>query len=99
MVHWGPTQVKMEHYHSPAITFINCGAAHSALIDDIGRLFLFGRGESGQLGNASYHDSLTPLFVQTIPDKALDVACGEDHTIVTTRNSGEVYVMGSNLRG
>lgn len=58
-----------------------------------------GRGESGQLGNLSYCDEPMPYFVTKIPDKISDVACGEDHTIALTRQSGEIYVMGSNQRG
>lgn len=55
-----------------------------------------GRGESGQLGNMSYGDEAAPYFVTKIPDKVVDVACGEDHTLALTKQSGEVYVMGSN---
>jgi hypothetical protein len=44
-----------------------------------------GRGESGQLGNMSYTDEPAPFFVTKIPDKVLDVACGEDHTLVLTK--------------
>jgi len=47
----------------------------------------------------SYTDEATPYYVQKIPDKVLEVACGEDHTLVLTKQEGEVYVMGSNQRG
>jgi alpha-tubulin suppressor-like RCC1 family protein len=47
----------------------------------------------------SYNDETLPYFVQKIPDKVLEVACGEDHTVVVTKSQGEVYVMGSNQRG
>lgn len=58
-----------------------------------------GRGESGQLGNMSYGDEPAPYFVTKIPDKVVEVACGEDHTLALTKTAGEVYVMGSNQRG
>jgi Regulator of chromosome condensation (RCC1) repeat len=99
MIQWGPQMVKFDSYHSPMISQINTGAAHSAFVDEIGRLFLCGRGESGQLGNMSYNDETLPYFVQKIPDKVLEVACGEDHSVVVTKSQGEVYVMGSNQRG
>ena len=45
--------IKLDNYHNPLISSISAGAAHSAYIDEIGRLFMSGRGESGQLGNMS----------------------------------------------
>ena len=99
MILWGPQMIKLDNYHNPLISFISAGAAHSAYIDEIGRLFMTGRGESGQLGNMSNSDEASPYYVQKIPDKVLEVACGEDHTLVLTKKEGEVYVMGSNQRG
>lgn len=55
-----------------------------------------GRGESGQLGNNSYNDEAAPYFLQKVPDKVIQAACGEDHTLLLTKSSGEIYVMGSN---
>jgi len=46
----------------------------------------------------SYHNELAPFFISKIPDKVQEVACGEEHTVVLTRN-GEIYTMGSNSRG
>jgi alpha-tubulin suppressor-like RCC1 family protein len=50
----------------------------------IGRLFMCGRGESGQLGNQCYGDECAPYYVEKIPDKIIEVACGEDHTLALT---------------
>ena len=36
-----------------------------------------------------------PYFINRIPDKVQEVACGEDHTLILTK-SGEIYVTGSN---
>jgi alpha-tubulin suppressor-like RCC1 family protein len=47
----------------------------------------------------SYGDEPAPYFVTKIPDKVVEVACGEDHTLALTKTTGEVYVMGSNQRG
>lgn len=41
---------------------------------------------------------MTPYYINKIPEKVQEVACGEDHTIVLTR-TGEIYTMGSNTRG
>jgi alpha-tubulin suppressor-like RCC1 family protein len=43
-------------------------------------------------------DEHQPFYISKIPDKVQDVACGEDHTVVLTKN-GEIYTMGSNTRG
>jgi alpha-tubulin suppressor-like RCC1 family protein len=50
MVHWAPKVVKFDDYFKPHIRYINSGNSHSAFVDDIGRLFMCGKGESGQLG-------------------------------------------------
>lgn len=44
----------------------------------------------------SYADEASPYFVAKVPDKVIEVACGEDHTLLLTKSQGEVYVMGSN---
>ncbi len=63
MILWGPQMIKLDNYHNPMISSISAGAAHSAYIDEIGRLFMSGRGESGQLGNMSYTDEASPYYV------------------------------------
>lgn len=77
---------------------VSAGGAHSAFVDEIGRLFLCGKGKHGQLGLGTYIDEFTPYYVTRIPEKIAQAACGEDHTVVLTRN-GEIYTMGSNQRG
>jgi hypothetical protein len=47
MIQWGPQLVKLDNYHNPLIAKVSTGAAHTALVDEIGRLFMCGRGESG----------------------------------------------------
>jgi hypothetical protein len=41
---------------------------------------------------------LTPYYVNRIPDKVIEASCGKEHTLVLTQK-GEVYAMGSNLKG
>ena len=71
---------------------------HSAFIDDIGRLFMCGNGKHGQLGNGSLSSETTPYYINRIPDKAVEVACGLNHSIVLT-SKGEIYAMGTNMNG
>jgi len=47
MVHWSPKQVRFDDYFKPNIKFVNAGQSHSAFVDDIGRLFMCGKGDSG----------------------------------------------------
>jgi hypothetical protein len=42
-----PKRVKFDDYYKPNVTFINAGAHHSAFVDDIGRLFMAGKGDCG----------------------------------------------------
>jgi alpha-tubulin suppressor-like RCC1 family protein len=95
MVQWSPKAVRLNDFSNPKISSINCGGNHSAMIDEIGRLFMCGKGDAGQVGNSSYQDEIQPYFISRIPDKVLEVACGEEHTIILTR-SGEIFSMGSN---
>ena len=47
---YNPSPVNFDQYYHTNIKQINAGSYHSAFVDDIGRLFLCGRGEQGQLG-------------------------------------------------
>lgn len=93
-----PNSVNFDQYYRTNIKSISAGSYHSAFVDEIGRLFMCGRGEQGQLGLGSTSDELTPFYVERVPDKVAEAACGEEHTIVLTQK-GEVYAFGSNRRG
>lgn len=93
-----PKRVKFDDYLRPNITQINAGASQSAFVDDIGRLFMCGKGEFGQLGTGQYENELAPYYMSKIPEKIQEVACGEEHTLALTKN-GQIFGMGSNARG
>jgi alpha-tubulin suppressor-like RCC1 family protein len=42
---------------------INAGGNHSSFIDEIGRLFMCGSGEQGQLGTGQIGNELSPYFI------------------------------------
>ena len=44
---FSPTLVNFEDYYRPNIKEISGGGQHSGFVDDIGRLFMCGRGEQG----------------------------------------------------
>ena len=70
---------------------VACGARHSALITESGRLLLWGWGEEGQLGNKKERNAAKPQAVQ-LPrvndtDFVVDsVALGTSHSMVLCRN-------------
>ena len=48
-----PTSVNFDQYYKPNIKGISAGGFHSGFVDDIGRLFICGRNDKGQLGLGS----------------------------------------------
>ena len=81
-VSYAPHSVNFDQYYRTNVKSISAGSYHSAFVDEIGRLFMCGRGESGQLGLGSTGDELTPYYVERVPDKVAEAACGEEHTII-----------------
>lgn len=74
---------------------VACGTAHSAALTPEGRLFTWGRGASGRLGQGHERSRVTPLMVGALRDCVLTgLACGEAHTLALSA-SGEVYACGS----
>jgi len=61
---------------------VSAGGEHSSFVDDIGRLFMVGKGTQGQLGLGTSTNEMTPVYITRIPDKIAEAACGEEHTIV-----------------
>ncbi|CAF3654089.1 unnamed protein product [Rotaria socialis] len=80
-----------------SINAISCGYYHTALVDENGRLLLFGNNDDRQLGRSMPDKFAGPMPV-SIPGKVKAVACGNQHTVVLTAN-GEVLVSGHGDRG
>ena len=79
---------------------ISCGGAHTAALTDDGQLYVWGRGNEGQLGLGDYRPRTVPALVKALGDQqagstVLQVACGASHTIALCDN-GDVYTFGSN---
>lgn len=97
-VAYSPRLVDFEAYNRPSIVKIDCGGQHSAMIDDMGRLFQCGRNRSGELGLGNFQVQAAPRHVEEIHDSVASVACGSRHTVAAT-SRGKVWVMGSNVEG
>jgi len=77
------------------VTDITAGAyATSFVVTDRGRLFAFGLGEYGILGNGESDDILTPTAMKGVSD-VLKVEGGYKHSLVLTKNN-DVFVFGEN---
>jgi len=82
---------------------VSAGIQFSCCLDKDGRIFTFGRCDSGQLGFAnyeSYYDCVKePLQVQLSSNesdddtKAIDIACGDNHCFAVTKK-GDLYSWG-----
>ncbi len=84
------------------ITRISAGALFSVALADDGRMFAWGWGASGRLGNGGSGDSSTPVLVSrgAIPTgvKILDVSAGSDQ-VVALGDDGKAYAWGYGLDG
>ena len=65
---YSPRLVDFESYYEPNIVKIECGADHSAFIDDIGRLFQCGENHHGQLGIGSLKAEDKPVHISDIKE-------------------------------
>ncbi|KAK8807223.1 hypothetical protein WA158_003982 [Blastocystis sp. Blastoise] len=69
------------------ITQIAAGGGHSAVVDEHGTLYTFGRGRHGQLGRGDKVESIAAYRVDPTPveylqnKKIKQVVCGGDHTV------------------
>ncbi|XP_069161927.1 X-linked retinitis pigmentosa GTPase regulator-like [Procambarus clarkii] len=81
------------------IVELACGDEHTAVVTESGRVFMIGSNDMGQLGLGSTKPVYKPSCVKTLkPEKALHIACGRSHTIVSCA-SGAVYLWGHNGDG
>ncbi|WP_235941403.1 RCC1 domain-containing protein [Paenibacillus puerhi] len=48
------------------VTSITLGASHAVAITEDGKLWAWGKNDAGQLGNASFKDSMTPILVKKL---------------------------------
>ena len=77
---------------------IDMGWGYISVIDDQGRLYMWGDNYSGQLGQGDDVHRDFPVLVQNMMDKNIvDVSCGFQHCLILD-NVGTVYGVGKNTR-
>ena len=85
------------------IISVNLGAAHSSALTSTGRVFMWGRNSSGQLGDGTILDKSVPFeitsqFALSNGDKIISVTLGESHSSALT-STGRVFMWGTNSSG
>ena len=74
------------------------GAFHSAAVGEDGSLFVWGRGEYGQLGTGDTDDRLAPTRVAGLPAPVRQVAAGASNTAIVTE-AGDLLMCGEGAYG
>ncbi|XP_046350491.2 uncharacterized protein LOC124131328 isoform X1 [Haliotis rufescens] len=81
------------------VKYVGCGASHNVIITDLDEIFVWGNGNSGQLGCKDLGTKWKPTPIHLpIEDRVeiAGVACGGRHTIIWLKN-GHAYSFGNNF--
>lgn len=76
-------------------SYVTCGGSHTAAISTKGNLYVWGRGDHGEIGNGTVENQ---PFPQKILEQVSYVCIGFSHTAAITE-SGDLYVWGDNTCG
>lgn len=82
------------------IVQVRAGNSFSAVLDSSGKVWAFGKGNEGQLGNGFTHEVKEPIVVGGVLDglEITRLGVGAFHVMVVS-STGEMYSWGRNLRG
>eukprot|EP00743_Colponemidia_sp_Colp-15_P012704 GILK01014538.1.p1 GENE.GILK01014538.1~~GILK01014538.1.p1 ORF type:complete len:416 (+),score=44.06 GILK01014538.1:46-1248(+) len=96
-----PKPIKaLEEQH---IVFVDLGYEHAAAVTEAGALYVWGKGEYGNIGNGEKSDCLVPTRVEALADVHVQlVACSKGkfycHTACTSTD-GALFTWGSDYKG
>jgi len=72
---------------------VAAGVFHTLVLTSERKVYAWGWGHYGQLGNGDTSDSVTPQMMSGLPDDLVGIAAGFAHSYVLT-SSGDVYSVG-----
>ncbi|KAM6220949.1 putative E3 ubiquitin-protein ligase HERC6 [Rhynchocyon petersi] len=76
------------------VVYISCGAKHTAVLTQDGKVFTFGDNGSGQLGHNLDTEKRGPQLVQGIDGLVSQIDCGSYHTLAYVYTSCQVVSFG-----
>ena len=82
------------------IVAVDCGAGHTVAMSSNGRVWCWGSGKHGQLGSATYMNTVTPGLIQPIEDRQVAVAItagGNATCALTCKGYGNEWDTGKGL--
>jgi len=78
---------------------IECGFKHVVVKSTLGKVYTWGWGASGQLGQGHFDSEISPRLLHIEKgkqrEKAVQIACGYSHSLVMVEPSREVFIFGT----
>ncbi|MDK1703200.1 VWD domain-containing protein [Serratia rubidaea] len=96
-----PIQVDLEPLAGSTVTGVWAGDFHSIILDDLGRLWAWGKNQYGELGDGTTTYQTRPVLVDLLPlngRKVMTVSAGEHHTVALDEQGG-LWAWGLNDSG
>ncbi|KAF5296640.1 hypothetical protein FQR65_LT10180 [Abscondita terminalis] len=86
-------------YEGGLIKKVACGREHCLILDELGKVYSFGRSSRGQLGHGHLEDELEPKIVEALDGiKMKMISAGGWHSCAISEE-GDLYVWGWNSNG
>ena len=81
----------------PPLVRAACGHQHSLALDEVGRVWVWGGAEHGQLGTGSTINQLQPVLLG-LSERSSGIACGGFHSLAF-QHDGSLLIFGNNCFG